>query len=332
MQTSRFSLALDGAFEPLPTDAAVALYAPRAEEDLSAFPSATVFQRFKPDHDALAARGYACAPDPQGAFQAAAVFLPRSKEYARALIADAIIRTNGGRVFVDGQKTDGIDSLLKECKKRGTIVGALSKAHGKLFELQGDPSAFQDWVALEPSANADGYVTSVGVFSAQGVDRGSKLLADTLTEAVKGRVGDLGAGWGFLSDQVLKRCKVSHLDLIEADHAALNCARQNIDDTRAAFYWADVTQFRPEGRYDTTVCNPPFHTSRKADPELGRAFLRAGAAMLAPSGVMLLVANRHLPYETDLATLFATVEEIGGDSGFKVIRASRPVRNARGRR
>ena len=123
-----------------------------------------------------------------------------------------------------------------------------------------------------------------------------------------------------LSSPELEQAKA--LDLVEADHLALACARRNVTDPRAAFHWADATRFRPERRYDAVVTNPPFHTGRAAEPGLGVAFITAAAAALAPQGALWLVANRQLPYEAALTRLFREVREIGGDKGFKVLSAS----------
>ena len=75
--------------------------------------------------------------------------------------------------------------------------------------------------------------------------------------------------------------------------------------------------------------NPPFHTDRRADPELGRAFIRAAARMLTRSGQLWMVANRHLPYEALLGELFAKVDETGGNTRFKILHATRPTRRGR---
>ena len=74
------------------------------------------------------------------------------------------------------------------------------------------------------------------------------------------------------------------------------------------------------------VAPTPFHTGRDADPSLGLAFIAAARGMLAPDGALWLVANRHLPYDAALSAAFLTVEEAGGDSAFRVIRATRPRR------
>ena len=164
------------------------------------------------------------------------------------------------------------------------------------------------------------------MFSDDAPDRGSALLAAALPAKLGPKVADLGAGWGYLSRAVLARDGVKRLEVVEAEADALACARVNITDERARFHWADAITFRPENLVETVVCNPPFHTGRDADPGLGAAFITAARRMLAPDGVLWLVANRHLPYDATLAALFLEVEDAGGDAAFRVIRARKPKR------
>jgi 16S rRNA (guanine1207-N2)-methyltransferase len=240
----------------------------------------------------------------------------------------AALTAPGGTIIIDGQKTDGIDAMYREIRARVATSAPLSKAHGKIFAFAagvGPGTLFDDWRARDHLVEG-GFVTRPGVFSADGPDRGSALLAAALPAKLPARVVDLGAGWGYLARAVLTREGVQHLDLVEADATTLDCARINISDPRAAFHWADALTFRPEKAVDAVVCNPPFHTARAADPALGVAFIRAAARMLHPGGTLWLVANRHLPYAAVLAEAFREVEEIGTDTGFRLSRAARPNR------
>lgn len=282
-----------------------------------------VVEGFRPDHDALAAAGWAVVPEPgaERGFAAAVVFLPRSRAAARARVAEAAeLVVPGGPIWIDGAKTDGIDTMLKDLKSRTAVSDPLAKAHGKIFRIAAGPG-FTDWRAGDLSP-APGFVTTPGVFSAEKVDPGSALLAAALPQKLPGRIADLGAGWGWLSAQVLAREGVAELHLVEADHAALACATRNLADPRARFHWADATRFRPPAPLDAVVMNPPFHLGRAADPGLGAAFIAAAAGMLAPGGRLWMVANRHLPYEPVLAQLFREVAEIGGDGAFKLLAAT----------
>ena len=138
-------------------------------------------------------------------------------------------------------------------------------------------------------------------------------------------MADLGAGWGLLSAKILESAEVASLDLVEAEHAALACARANLDDARARFHWADVRAM-PLARagHETVVANPPFHDGREVSLALGTAFLEAGARLLKPSGRLWVVANRTLPYERVLERAFVEWSEVGGDRTYKLLCAARP--------
>lgn len=326
----RLTLALDRGGLALPETGTITVLMPAPAADLSGLPRdrVQVVQPFRPHFDHFSAAGHDCVARADAPCAAAIVFLPRAKAQARALVHDACRRAAGGPVVVDGARTDGIDSLLRDIRARVPVEGSLAKAHGKIFWFRADPDTFADWAAPERQV-VDGFHTAPGVFSADGIDPGSKLLADTLPPRLGARVADLGAGWGYLSARMLEQAKLQHLHLVEADHGALDCARRNIDDPRARFHWADATAWSAPEPLDAVVTNPPFHTGRAADPDLGRAFAAAAARMLTPSGTLWLVANRHLPYETALAGLFGDTREVGGDSRFKVLRAARPTRARR---
>ena len=198
------------------------------------------------------------------------------------------------------------------------------------FDAPG-PEVFADWAA-RPNTLPDGFQTLPGVFSADGVDPASELLAEALPESLPRRVADLGAGWGYLSRAILARTGVEELHLVEAEAAALAIARRNITDPRAQFHWADATRLRLGGPVDAVVMNPPFHTGRSADPALGAAFITAAAGYLGPAGTLWMVANRHLPYDTPLAAAFRDIKEIGSNRSFRLIRAHRPFAKPRGAR
>lgn len=338
----RLSLALEPGCCVMPDEGRIAVFSPRASLDLSALPKERVLilHPTRPDFESYEAAGFACLPGvsavPEGEkFAAAVVFLPRAKAEARLLVAQASAMTSGP-VLVDGAKTDGIDSILKGMRKLIEVSAPISKAHGKIFWFQGGNTALEEWMP-QAMTEVEGYVTAPGVFSADGIDPASALLAQCLPQKLGKVVVDLGAGWGYLSSQILTHTGVEELHLVEADHVALECARRNVTDPRAKFYWADARHWKAPGQasgqtsgpVNTVVMNPPFHTGRSAEPELGQAFIAAAANMLTASGHLWIVANRHLPYETVLAERFAAVNEVAGNNRFKVLQAQRPRRAKR---
>lgn len=330
MTASRLTHALESGALTLPPTGTIAVFRPPSETDLSALPAdrVAIVHGFRPDLDAWAGRGFACAADRPAGCTAAIVFVPRVRALARALVADALAATGGGPVAIDGQKTDGIDSLARAAAAAGlSVSAALAKAHGKLFVVNG---AVPDGWPMQETRLAEGFVTLPAAFSADAIDPASALLAGAIPTGLSGRIADLGAGWGYLSATALGRAAaITECHLIEAEHDALEAARRNIPDPRARFHWADARTFSDPAGFDHILMNPPFHESRRADPELGRAFIAAAARLLAPRGTLWMVANRHLPYEAALAAAFASVSELAGAPRFKLFRAQRPRKKAR---
>lgn len=324
MRAVRLELALDSGAWNLPPSGDIVVMRPRAGDDLSALPTSRVVVRtgFRPDHDHFTSLGY--RTDSKGV-SAALVCLPRARAEAWAMLAEAVALVGpGGSLAIDGQKTDGFDSALKDLRGAGFALGeVISKAHGKFVSFTSAPVPV-GWAAADHLV--EGFITRPGVFSADGPDKGSQLLVAVLPKDLPARVGDLGAGWGFLSRAILQRSGVKRLDVVEAEKVALDCARLNLTNPHAVFHWADATTFKPERPWNAVVMNPPFHTGRAPDLALGVAFIRAAHRGLAPDGVLWMVANRHLPYEPTLKTLFRQVEEVGGDGAFRVSRAAYPVR------
>lgn len=298
------------------------------------FGSLICVQGFRPVYDALQRQGLPVATElPGDPADLVIVELTRSKAESLGNIAAGYgLLPPGGTLVVDGLKTDGVESVLKAVKKLLPVAGTLSKAHGKVFWLTKThtPPEFAGWAtALTPAEIAGGYVTAAGIFSQDAADAGSVLLAPHLGGHLTGKGADLGAGWGWLADQALAgNIGITSLALIEAEHAALGCARRNVTDPRAAFDWADVRTLSGPSDHDFVLMNPPFHESRKADPDLGRQFIQAAARLLHPRGVLWMVANRHLAYEAALGAQFHSWDYLEQTAGFKCIRATRPKRTS----
>jgi len=324
-------------------------------------------QSFKPAYDRLLAAGYDATARLEGAFEAGLCLLTKHKAENRANIARAwsLLRP-GGLLVCCGANALGAQSVEREVERVFGLDGHLSKHLARTFWLRrGDsvPEAVAEWQAGgEPGPVADtGLVARAGCFSPDHVDTGSRILAGCFPEGIAGRVADLGAGWGYLSVDLLRRFPdITHLDLFEAEALALEDARTNIGPDPAAevrYHWHDVCAGLPAvkppevvppaaieaaakgaeaparpgairsgnelpERYDWIVSNPPFHDGGKADPAIGRAFITAAWKAIRRRGKFLLVANQHLPYEAELRRRFREVEQVTVAEGFKVYLAS----------
>lgn len=313
MARNRFQTACEEGIVAVPPGSRVTLLRAPGDWPLAGLEEAriSVAHTFFPEAARWEARGFEVTPEPTPA-DLAVVVTPRSRTLARALVAQAA--TAAPVVVVDGQRTDGVDALWREMRVVLGDLPAVTMGHGRLFVARPE-DRLADWAMGAPRMGAEGFHTLPGVFSEGRVDPGSRLLAEALPDVLPAHMADLGAGWGYLSQAVLARNGVESIALIEAESLALDCARLNISDPRATFHWGDALTFRPARPFDGVIMNPPFHHGRTADPELGRAFIRAAQGMLAPNGQLWMVSNRHLPYQDALDAAFRRVERIGPESG-----------------
>src|SRR4249919_2476345 len=292
-------------------------------------------QDFRPWADALAAAGLESTPElPSGEFDVALLLAPRQRQHGRALLAQALARLAKGGVLVACAGNDaGARSLQRDLEALAGPTHALSKhrcrACWAVREGSDDTALAREWLQADVPAReeASGLLTRPGVFAWDRVDAASALLAARLPADLHGRGADLGSGNGYLAAQVLARGHaVRAMDLYEADARALALSRHNLGEREGVelgFHWHDVCSGLPQKDYDFIVSNPPFHEGRADSPELGIAFIRAAAASLVENGRLLMVANRHLPYEAALAQAFASVRTLADQDGFKVIEARR---------
>jgi 16S rRNA (guanine1207-N2)-methyltransferase len=269
----------------------------------------------------------------------------KSKDETLAWFAMAKDRiAPGGRLLAAMPNTAGAGRFEKELSRAAGNITSIQKHKCRAFHatLDGaDESIFNEWRALGELREISGFTVLAGIFSSDHIDPGSQLLADHLPAHLRGDIADLGAGWGFLSDAVLKRCpNISKLDLFEADARALDCARKNLahhqprivrltsppcaleDEAKIHFHWHDVTTGLP-GTYDAIVMNPPFHTGQATDVDLGRTFLKVAFASLRRGGKLLLVANRQLPYEAVLETSGLAWRKVAEDKIYKLLFAEK---------
>ena len=293
-------------------------------------------QSFKPDADALTRAGFSVHSLDEVSlkrnYSLVLVLPPRQRDEARALLARAVaFAQGGGRVVACISNNEGARSGEADLKKLVGSVTTLSKHKCRVFwtapiETQVDQGLLAQWLTLDavrPISDAR-FVSRPGVFAWDRIDPASALLAKHFPKDLKGRAADLGAGFGYLSLELLGQCAgITGLDVYEADARALALAKQNLSTltTPINYYWHDVTQGLL-GNYDVIISNPPFHTQTRADrPDIGKRFISVAAEALNPGGCLWLVANRHLPYEEILSSSFGQTRIVAQQDGFKIVHA-----------
>jgi 16S rRNA (guanine1207-N2)-methyltransferase len=291
----------------------------------------TAVQGFRPDYLALAKTGLNAVPVAEGdGYDQALVLLGRHRRENELHLAEALTRVKpGGLIVAAGTKKDGAPSFAKRVGSMVALEDQMSKHHGIVFWLLRPDVVDEAAVASlvpSPITTPEGLETAVGGFSEGKIDAGSQLLLKSLPEkltASTGRVADFCAGWGYVALELARTRQMGALDLFEAHKRSLEAAERNFErlapEAPAGFHWHDLVGEKVVGRYDAIVMNPPFHQSRSAEPDLGKAMIRAASGALKPGARLFMVANRGLPYEAVLKEHFAAHGETARDGTFKVL-------------
>ena len=262
---------------------------------------------------------------PEGSLGEMVVLTPPGTVERRTVTALALqALAPGGSLTILAPKDKGGSRIAKELKGFSCEVSESSRRHHRICTTKRPPALIgADEAIAEGGPRLDaalGLWTWPGAFSWNRIDPGSALLEQTLPP-LSGRGADFGCGIGILARSILASPKVERLDMIDIDRRAVEMAARNLDDPRAQVRWADLRGGTDLKGLDFVVTNPPFHDGGAEDQSLGQAFIRRAAEALRPGGILWLVANRHLPYEAVLTTLFRRVTPKVEASGYKIYEA-----------
>lgn len=261
----------------------------------------------------------------QGEYDAVFIDCPKNVEETEGLIALALQKSRAFVMAVAANDAGG-KRLLKLFKQFGVEAMQLSKHHCKVVwtmqASQADKKALaQNLLKLEPQlldmANKQWW-TCAGIFGWNKIDVGSQMLAEHLPTSLSGVAADFGCGFGYLSHELLQRCKnITQLDAYDNDMRAIIATKKNVETANAL--WMDIRHYEATPKYDIILMNPPFHEGKNTDIALGEMFIRKAYASLRSNGRLFIVANAHLPYERTVPTL-ATIAQ---KSGYKIMTANK---------
>lgn len=172
-------------------------------------------------------------------------------------------------------------------------------------------------------------VSHAGVFSAERLDNGTRLLLDNLPAIDGDTVAvDLGCGNGMLGLALARSAADAELLFVDESHRALESSRAgwqaNFDDRAARFLAADrLVNVVARSSVDLIVTNPPCHEDRVVTDATAWDFFVDAFAVLRPGGRLVVVGNRHLGHHAKLGKIFGRCETVASSPQYVVLSAVR---------
>lgn len=268
---------------------------------------------------------------PETAFDAAVLFLPKSRDLANYLLNALASRLGGKQLFLVGEKRGGIEGAAKQLHAFGKPRKLDSARHCQLWQVQVDtpPEAVSlDSLArryeLELPDRPLSVITLPGVFSHGRLDRGTALLLEKLSGLPTGHVLDFGCGAGVLGAAIKQRYPQSQVTLLDVDAFAAASSRLTLaaNGLEAEVIVGDGIDAAPL-HLDAILSNPPFHTGVHTDYSASETMLRKAREHLKHGGELRLVANSFLRYQPLIEKHVGICAVLAEGQGFKVYRAKR---------
>lgn len=270
-------------------------------------------------------------------FNRAYFYIPKEKPVLNTLLNQcAQWLPVGGKVFIVGEKNQGIKSVAKNALP--FFADATTEKHSDLYlvtltkskALAADAHFLDDKnYRVFRSIGDVGALTIAskpGLFGWDKIDAGSKLLINVLTDLLSefdtqnDCVLDLGCGYGYLT---LAAANLGFHQLHATDNnaAALLAVHENSRINNLAIKaWPDDIASQAEAPYPLVLCNPPFHQGYEHSKDLSQRFMQALGRLTATHGTALVVVNQFIKLEKLAASYFRSIERVAGDKSFSVYR------------
>lgn len=167
------------------------------------------------------------------------------------------------------------------------------------------------------------FISDAGVFSKGSVDYGSRTLIESMVIPVHAKVLDVGCGYGPIGLTAARIASQGHVTMIDVNARAVELARENaLANGISNITVIESNLFEAlEGKdYDVVLTNPPI----RAGKEVVHAIFEGAYERLRSGGSLWIVIQKKQGAPSarqKLEELFAEVEEVTKDKGYRIYKA-----------
>lgn len=294
---------------------------------------------------AAAPQGVVAHPDPaaadlaKGRFDLVAIEVTGDRDLARRWLALAREAGRpGGVLLVAGANDAGIRSVIGDARDAVglAVVEDFRRrsrvAHIALPPVLPEPPGWATEPGVAPGTwgrfsfreggEEVALATLPGVFSADRLDEGTRLLLEHLEVPAGATVLDVGCGAGVIG-VVAGRRGAGAVTMTDVNLLAVAAARRNapLAGVPVDVVAGDVYSGVAGRRFDLIVSNPPFHQGKMVDYAMPQRLIAEAGEHLAPGGRLVLVANAFLPYDRLMRERLGEVAVVAATRQYRVLAA-----------
>ncbi len=165
------------------------------------------------------------------------------------------------------------------------------------------------------------FLTSSSVFSKKKVDLGTHVLIDAMVLPEKGKVLDIGCGYGAVGIAAAASNPNLHVVMTDVNVRAVRLAKQNLEANRisnAQVSYGYLYEPVEEMRFDCILSNPPV----SAGMDMVRAIIAGAPKVLAAGGTFQMVIRSKIGAKAlpeSFCSAFGNCEVLARESGYRVL-------------
>jgi len=190
------------------------------------------------------------------------------------------------------------------------------------YYIENPKSKYVEYEVKTRIRNFDLYLKSAsGIFSAKEIDRASKLLIEKAELPKKGKILDLGCGYGMIGIVASKVCPGCTVILTDINKRAIKIAKENVSLNRVNAHVLQGNLYEPvKGeKFDVILLNPPMVAGR----EIVLKMIHQSVEHLNTKGSLQIVARKTKGGAflfAEMKTLFREVKVLARSGGFWVVK------------
>lgn len=170
------------------------------------------------------------------------------------------------------------------------------------------------------------FVNHSNLFSREKLDVGTRFLLEHIPQGSFHSILDLGCANGILGIAAKKLNPHAQLIFSDESQMAIQSAKINYQKFYpdvAQFHWTNCFENQTSQSVDLVLCNPPFHQGTTVGDFIAWQMFKDSHHVLRSGGLIRIVGNIHLRYETVLKKIFGNSRIVASNNKFRIIEATK---------